>query len=651
MSPPIDPQHMDPSVPPGTDFYRYVNGRWLDANPVPPEYGAWGAFHEVHTRNEALLHELLAAAAASPADEGTPARMVGDYFAAGMDEEQIADSGTTPLQPLLDRIAAIGSVGDLADLAATLHPAGVRILFGGYVAPDFDDSTRHLLYVNQGGMGLPERDYYLRDDERSVGLREAYQRHIAAQLANLGEDPDLAARHAAAILKLETRFAEPAYTAAQLRDVELTTNKTSVSDLESLMPDFGLRRYLRSIGAGEAKQVNIDNPGFFTAVEGLLSDVPLDTLRAYCRWVLVRSTASALTPAFEDESFGFYGKMLGGQQEQKPRWKRVLAAATADIGQQVSKLYVEAAFPPQAKARCEAMVDHLLSAMGTSIRELTWMGEATKDEALAKLAGFSYKIGYPDVWRDYTGLSIDRGPFAANRLRAFEFEFNRRLAKLPEPVDEHEWEMAPHVVNAYYHPLRNEIVFPAGILQPPFFYPEADDAVNYGAIGAVIGHEITHGFDDQGSRFDAEGHLRNWWTDEDRAEFERRAAVVVEQFNGFEAAEDLNVNGELTLGENIADLGGLAIAHAALMEALAEDPRPAVDGFTPEQRFFLSYGTVWRQNATDEYLRLIVQSDPHSPARFRCNGPLANLDVFAAAFGLDDDEPMMRPEAERAHIW
>jgi putative endopeptidase len=361
----------------------------------------------------------------------------------------------------------------------------------------------------------------------------------------------------------------------------------------------------------------------------------------------------SLTPAFEDEAFDFYGKTLGGQQEMKPRWKRALASASSDIGELVAQLYVEAAFSTQAKQRCEEMVDHLLAAMGRAIRRVDWMSDATREEALRKLDGFTYKIGYPDVWRDYSALEIERDSFVQNRMRCEAFELARQLRRLGQPVDRTEWEMPAHVVNAYYHPLLNEIVFPAGILQPPFFYADADDAVNYGAIGAIIGHEITHGFDDEGSHFDASGQLRDWWTEVDRAEFVRRSQVLVGQFDGYEVLDGLHVNGQLTLGENIADLGGLKIAHDALLAAASSgiDAHDTIDGFTPEQRFFLSWATVWRTNYTDEYLHLIVKSDPHSPARARVNEPLSNLPAFAAAFGIGDGSPMTRDADGRADIW
>jgi predicted metalloendopeptidase len=387
------------------------------------------------------------------------------------------------------------------------------------------------------------------------------------------------------------------------------------------------------------------------AAAGLLTEAGPATLRNYARWRLIGAAASALPAAYEDAAFDFYGRRLGGQKRQKERWQRVLRAASAEIPQVIAQIYVAAAFPPEAKERIEDLVDHLLHSMRASIESLPWMTDTTKEKALEKLAGFTPKLGYPDVWRDHSRLVFSDAPWATVRFQARSFEFHRRLGQLHDPVDPHEWEMGAHEVNAYYHPLRNEIVFPAGILQPPFFSPDADDPVNYGGIGSVIGHEITHGFDDKGSRFDAEGHLANWWTDEDRAEFEERAQVLVRQFGAYEPLAGLKVNGELTLGENIADLGGVAIAYHALRRALDEKGRRTVGGMTPEQRFFLAYARNWRTNATDEYTRLIVQTDAHSPSRYRCNGVVANLPEFAAAFGLDAEAPIMRPPEEQAKIW
>jgi predicted metalloendopeptidase len=639
---------MDPSVHPGEDFYEYANGGWRAANPVPDQYPRWASFDEVRKGNEDLLRTLLAEAAADPGPAATPRHWAGVYYRSGMDVDGIERAGLEPLNHHFDRIDQIENVADLRQLGAELLAFGVAMPVGAGVAPDFEDSGRNLLYVGQAGLGLPERDYYFRDDDETVETRRAYAAHIAAMLRLAGEaDADAAAT---AILELETALAEAAFTATQLRDLDLVFNRYAVDDLPDVMPQYGLPAFLHGIGAEDFRSVNIGNPGFLQAADAILYDTPVETLRCYARWRLLGAAASALPAAFEAESFDFYGRRLGGQKEQKERWQRVLRSAGAEIPQVVAQLYVAEVFPPEAKARIEDLVGHLLSSMRASIHQLAWMSDVTKEAALTKLAGFTTKLGYPDVWRDHTGLVMDdEAAWVALRFSARSFEFHRRLGQLNDPVDPHEWELGAHEVNAYFHPLRTEIVFPAGILQPPFFSPDADDAVNYGSIGAVIGHEITHGFDDKGSRFDADGNFANWWTDEDRAEFEKRAGVLVEQFNGYEPLDDLTVNGELTLGENIADLGGLTIAYHALQEALADNGRHEVGGLTAEQRFFLAFARSWRSVETDEYVRLRVQTDPHSPSQFRCNGTVINMPEFAAAFVLDESAPLVQEDP--AKIW
>lgn len=645
----FDAADTDPSVDPADDFYRFVNGGWMDANPVPPEYGAWGAIQEVHERNQDLLRVILdrIAADTTPVAGGIEST-VGVYVRSGMDTDRIEALGITPIEPSLDRISAIDDHDGIAEMIADLHLAGVGAFFDFGVQPDFEDAGSNLLYVGQSGLGLPDRDYYLREDEQSRTLLDAYRAFIATMFELLGAaDPDGVADR---VLAIEHAIAELSYSNVQMRDVDLITNKYATTDLDDLMPHFGLRRHLAALGAGGESMVNIDNEGFYPGLDELIRSTPVDDLRSYLTWHLVRSVASSLPERFEQASFDFYGRTLGGQHEQKARWKRVLAAGSADIGELIGQLYVAEHFPPDAKSAMEHLVDRLFESMRATIRSLDWMGDDTKVEALRKLDGFGYKIGYPDVWRDYTGLEFAEGAWLQNRLAARAFEVQRQLGKLGKPVDPNEWGMAPHVVNAYYHPLRNEIVFPAGILQPPFFTLDADDAVNYGAIGAVIGHEITHGFDDQGSKFDATGHVRNWWTDDDRTEFDARAAMMTEQFDAYEVEDGLSVNGELTLGENIADLGGLKIALAALDAELGGE-NPAVGGLSPHQRFFMSWARIWRRNYTDEYLRLLVNSDPHAPSDLRCAGPLSNMESFADAFGIPEHHPAMRPPHQRIHIW
>jgi predicted metalloendopeptidase len=648
---PLDPATWDSAVPAADDFYHHVNRAWLEANPVPPEYPAWGAYIELDHRNKELTRDLLQAAADASATGAADAieRLVGDFFASGMDEAAIAAAGATPLRPFLDRIDALASLEDARSLNLEWHAQGFGAFFGIGVDADFEDADRYLAYVQQAGLGLPEKAYYLNDDERSVAMRGAYAAHISSQLRNLGRDEGDAAATAQALLAFETRLAEVSLSREEQRDPRTTMNRYAVHSLDELMPGMRLASFLRDVGIGDVS-VSIQSPAFMTGLDAILAETPLATVKDALRWHLVRVTASSLAPAFEDEAFAFYGRILGGQQAQQPRWKRIVGAAASDIGEAVGQLFVRVTFPPEAKARVEELVGHLLSAMGEAIRTNEWMTDTTREQALAKLAGFGYKIGYPDTWIDYTSLEMDRSGYLANRLAASAFEMRRQLGRLGKPMDRGEWAMPPHIVNAYYHPLRNEIVFPAGILQPPFFWRDADDAVNYGGIGTVIGHEITHGFDDTGSRFDAAGALRDWWTEEDRAEFERRAAVLVEQFNGYEILDGVTVNGSLTLGENIADLGGVAIALAAMHEAVPADA-PPVDGLTPDQRFFAAYATMWRMGYTEAYARLLANVDTHSPSRYRVNGPLSNTPEFAAAFGIQEGSPMALPGDARAKIW
>jgi putative endopeptidase len=646
---PLDPTLWDDTIPAADDFYHHVNARWLGANPVPPEYPMWGAYIKLDHDNKELTRRLLEDAAAVGSGGDPITRLVGDYYAAGMDEAGIAAAGVEPLRGYLDRIDAITSAEDVRAIALDLHRAGAGPLFGIGVEADFEDANLYLAYLGQGGLGLPERGYYVNDDERSVALRDAYAAHVAAQLANLGAATDEAAAAAETNLAWERRLAEVSLSAEQRRDPTLTMNRFEVDALDELMPDWRLAAYLREVGV-TGETVSVDNPGFYRELGAALADTPIETLRVTLRWHLVRACASSLPPAFEDENFAFYGRILGGQQEQQPRWKRIVAAADADIGEAVAQLFVAVAFPPEAKARCEELVDHLLHAMGRAIRGNDWMTEPTRTQALAKLAGFTYKIGYPSKWRDYSALRLDRSSFVGSRLEASAFEMRRQLAQLGAPMDPTEWAMPAHVVNAYYHPLRNEVVFPAGILQPPFFYAAADDPVNYGAIGSVIGHEITHGFDDTGSRFDAAGALRDWWTEEDRAEFERRADVLVKQFEGYAIADDVHVNGRLTLGENIADLGGIAISFDALHEAVGDDT-PLVDGLTADQRFFLAYATMWRMGYTEVAARMLANVDTHAPSQYRVNGPLSDFPPFASAFEVPEGAPMVRSGDLRAKIW
>jgi predicted metalloendopeptidase len=633
----------DPTTDPGVDFYRFANGGWLDANPIPSGYGSWGSFEELSRRNEVVLRELLERAQTAPEDELD--RLLGDAFAAGLDLDAIEAAGIEPIAPLLAAIAAAASHADVLALLPELHRSGLFALFGWDVTVDHDDSDRNLLWLFQAPLGLPDRESYFDDSAAAAELRNAYVEHIAAQLRNVGA-PEA---DAAAVLAFETRLAALHLRAEERRDPDKTHNRHDRAALAALAPALDLPGYLDAIGAHAAQTVNVENPALLAGLHEVLEDTDLSTLRAHLAFTVVRAAADALPARIDAEDFAFYGRRIRGQEEQHERVKRVIDAIGADLGEALAERYVAQHFPPQAKERAARMVEAIVEEMRASIRTRGWMGEDTRALAEAKLDAMRVKIGHPERWRDWSGLAIDRATYAANRLAAARFELARRLAKLPQPVDRDEWEMPAHIVNAYYHPTLNEIVVPAGILQPPMFDAEADDAVNFGGIGTVIAHEITHGFDDQGRRFDAHGHLRDWWTPEDASRFTALADQLVEQFEAYVVLDDVRVNGRLTLGENIADLGGLTLAGRAL--ARVADGAPEVDGLTPAQRFFLSNATLWRANISPPLQRTLAGVDPHSPRRLRVLGPVSNLEAFREAFGLGEDAPIMRPREQRIEIW
>jgi putative endopeptidase len=635
----------DESVDPGVDFYRYANGGWIDANPIPPGYGAWGSFETVQVRNEAVVEEILRRSASDPVDDLD--RMLGDFFTSGMDVDAVEAAGLGPIRPLLDAIAALATPADVMGLLPRLHGEAIGAFFGFEVTVDHDDSSRYLLWLAQTGLGLPEREAYFADSEPAVALRAAYVDHVGAQLANVGIAD--AAALGSSVLDLEARLAELHLRPEEARDPGRTLNRHDLAELAALAPALDLPGYLRAVGAGAATTVNVQNPALFGGLADVIGATDPATLRAYLTFHVVRALADSLPAAVDDEAFGFYGRRLGGQQEQHTRAKRVIDAITADVGEALAQRYVAETFSPEAKQRALVMVDAILAEMRTSLETRPWMGDATRTQAIEKLDAVRVKIGYPDRWRDWTGLELTRDRYAENRLRATRFEVERQLHRITEAVDEDEWEMPPHVVNAYYHPLRNEIVFPAGILQPPMFDAEADDALNFGGIGTVIAHEITHGFDDQGRRFDARGAFRDWWTEADEQRYTELTARLVEQFDGYTVLEDLHVNGRLTLGENIADLGGLMLAARA--HARVSAGAAPIDGLTPTQRFFLANASVWRATMSDELTRTLIQVDPHSPRHLRVRGPFSNCPAFQDAFGLADDAPMMRPAADRIEIW
>jgi putative endopeptidase len=651
--PPLDPNNFDASIKSSEDFYSYANGGWLKRNPIPPDQSRWGSFNELTDKNAAALHNIAEKAANTPVDaKAAPeVQKVGDYYASGMDEKTIEAARIKPLKDELKRIDAIKDRADVLKAIAHLHTIDVSAFFDFGSAPDEKDSTREIAQAEQGGLGLPDRDYYTKTDDDSKRKRAAYIDHVTKMLTLLGEPADKAASNAEKIMTLETSLATASRTRVELRDPEKNYNKMTQEDLQKLTPDWNWADYFKEINLTEPRDINVHPPEFFKAANAAFTNTSVDDWKTYLRWHLINAAAAELSNDFVNEDFTFKEGILRGTKEIKPRWKRVVAATDQALGEALGKLYVADYFSPEAKARALEMVNNLKDALADRVKTLEWMDEPTKQEALKKLAAMNVKIGYPDKWRDYSLLKIDRASYVLNAMRAANFEVNRELKKIGKPVDRTEWGITSPTVNAYYDPNMNEIVFPAGILQPPFFDPKADDAVNYGGMGSVIGHEMTHGFDDQGRQYDAAGNLRDWWSPESAAKFKERSQAVVQQYSEYEPVPGVHINGELTQGENIADIGGAKIAYAALQKALAGKPQEKIDGLTPEQRFFLGWAQIWRANQREDDLRLRLNTDPHSPTHYRCNGPLANMPEFAKAFNLPDDCPMVRPPDKRVNIW
>ncbi len=645
------PENFDTTVKPQDDFYRYANGSWLKRTAIPPEYARWGSFDELMQRNISNLKLLCERASAQDNSPSAIEHMVGDFYASGMDEAAINQSGAAALNFEFTKISAIATPADVLNEIASLHKIGVNAGFEFGSEADFKDSNHELAQLAQGGLGLPDRDYYFRDDDKSKKLREAYVKHVAKTLMLLGDSLTSAQTGSQAVMKLETSLAQASLSAVQLRNPYASYHKMTVQKVESLVPDLNLTSYFTSVRAPSFTDINLAHPDFFKAFSVVLNTTPISDWKTYLRWHLVHTYSPYLSEDYVRENFSFYGVTLTGTKVMKPRWKRVVTTIDRSIGEALGQLYVNAYFPAESKERALKLVSNLRAALGDKIGTLEWMDEATKQKAREKLNSFTVKIGYPDTWRDYSNLVINRGPYVLNVLKANAFEVRRNLIRIGKEVDKSEWGMSTPTVNAYYNPLQNEIVFPAGILQPPFFDAKADDAVNYGGIGAVIGHEMTHGFDDQGRQFDSHGNLTNWWSKESEQKFKVRSAAIVDQFNGYFPISDLHINGQLTQGENIADLGGLKIAYAGLQKALADQSRDKIDGFTPEQRFFISFASVWAGKMTPESLRLQLNTNPHSPGEFRTNGPLSNLDEFAQAFNVPEGAGMRRSADKRFTIW
>ena len=649
-TPGFDVANIDRGVEPCADFFRFACGSWIARNPIPSDESRWGRFNELTERNRDVLRGILEGAAADDPGRSAEKKKIGDFYAACMDEAGVEARGLKALERDLKAIADLKGLQELPALVARLHLLGVPALFGFDSVQDYRDAATVIASLDQGGLGLPDRDYYLKDDPKSVEIRKAYEAHVARMFELLGDPRPRAEAGAAAVLDIETSLARVSMDRVSRRNPENRYHKMGRADAAALVPVFDWERYYAAMDSPAFKDVNVTAPGFFTGLERTLrTTMPMGLWKTYLRWHLVHASADALPAAFVNEDFAFFGKVLAGQKEIKPRSKRCVAQVDASLGEALGKPYVEATFGADGKERMQRMVDALEKALAADIRDLPWMTAATKPKALAKLGKMANKIGYPDAWRDYSALAVSRSDALGNQQRAEAFELRRQLAKIGRPVDKLEWTMSPPTVNAYYQSLMNSINFPAGILQPPFFDRAMDDAVNYGGIGAVIGHELTHGFDDQGRKFDGDGNMKDWWTEADAREFETRAGCVDQQYSGYTAVADVKLNGKLTLGENVADNGGVRVSLMALKDTLAGKAVDPKDGFTPEQRFFLGFAQVWCQNITPEAARLRVLTDPHSPGEWRVNGTVSNMPEFQAAFSCKPGSAMVRENACR--VW
>jgi len=640
---------LDTGAKPCEDFFQYACGGWVKANPIPSDEPRWGTFNALADRNREILKAILEESVASSKPTKTQAQ-IGAFYGACMDEAGIESKGSTPLRAELERIAAIQDKSQLPESVAHLHTIGVPAFFGFGSEQDFKDATRVLAITGQGGMGLPDRDYYFRDDAKSKELRDKYLAHVSRMFELLGDSPEVAKTGARTVMEIETGLAKGALDAVAKRDPQKVYHLMKTEEWATLSSAFDVTVYLAGLPAPAVAELNVTEPEFVQAMSGVVKDTELAKLKTYMRWHLVHAAAAYLSSAFVNEDFAFFNQALEGAKQLRPRWKRCSDATDAALGEALGQIFVEKTFGAEGKKRMKEMVANLEGALRADIRSLPWMSEVTKAKAIEKLDAIANKVGYPDAWRDYSALSIDGKELLGNVQRANAFELRRQLAKIGKPVDRGEWGITPPTVNAYYNPLMNDINFPVGILQPPFFDLQMDDAVNYGGIGGVIGHELTHGFDDQGRQFAANGNFDDWWTEGDAAEFEKRAACVVDQYGAYTAVDDVKLNGKLTLGENVADNAGVRIAYMALMESLKEQQAVKIDGFTPEQRFFLGWGQVWCASYRPELARLRAQTDPHSLPRFRVNGVVSNMPEFQKTFACPATSPMVRGD-KACRVW
>ncbi len=648
----IDKQNMNTSVKPGDNFYEYVNGGWIKTHPIPPEYSQYGAFTILYEDNQEKLRSLIKKVSAEEnAPEGSVAQKIRDFYNSGMDTRTIEKLGIKPVQKQLEEINNLKSKEDVASYIATMQRKGMTPLFYFFAEADQRNSTMEIANLYQGGLGLPDVDYYLNEDEASAKLRDEYVDHLTKMFVLKGDKQEQAEKSAKAVMNLETKLAKTSFTRIEQRDPVKNYNKMSLAGLIETAPDFNWSLFFKTLGLEDPGDINVGQVKFFKGVSDLMNETDMETWKAYLTWNLLDASANYLSDDFVKQNFEFYGKTLSGQQEMQPRWKRVLEVVSNGLGEALGQLYVEEYFPASSKERMVTLVNNLRAAFGDRIKQLDWMTGETKEKALEKLASITVKIGYPDKWRDYSKLEIIPGNYFSNVIAAREFSFNRNLNKIGKPVDKTEWGMTPQTVNAYYNPSNNEIVFPAAILQPPFFNPDADDAVNYGAIGVVIGHEMTHGFDDQGRQYDKDGNLNDWWTEEDAKRFKAKTDKLVALYDNYVVLDSLHVNGSLTLGENIADLGGLNISYEAYQKSLNGETPKKIDGFTAAQRFYMGYAQVWRQNIRPKEMARRLKTDVHSPGEARVNIPPFNIDSFIKAFDVKKGDRLFINEDERAYIW
>ena len=643
---------IDKTVDPCVDFYQYACGNWIKNSEIPADRASWQSFSELDERNLGIERGILEKAAAGGAGRNALDQKIGDLYGSCMDEKAVEAKGIAPLQPELERIARVKDKGELIDEIAHLHMVGGTSLFSFYSNSDLHNADQVIAYIDQGGLSLPDRDYYVKDDPDKVEMRKHLAEYVTQLFTLAGQTPQQAAGSAQTVLTVETLLAADSMDRTKRRDPKNRDHKMTRDEAVALAPDFYLNRYFAGVGAPTFTTVNVANPDFFTQVNGVMAVLPLDSLKTYVTWHVLQAASPWLSQPFVDANFKMR-QALTGQKQIQDRWKRCVNVVNVSLGEALGQRYVELTFGAEGKQRMLKMVDALEKSLDQDIQALAWMGDETKKQAKVKLQAIRNKIGYPDVWRDYSSVVIKPDDLLGNVQRATEFESKRQVAKIDKPLDRKEWGMTPPTVNAYYSGSFNEIVFPAGILQPPFFDKTMDDAVNFGGIGLVIGHELTHGFDDQGRKFDPQGNLRDWWTEQDGKEFEKRVSCVADEYSNFVAVDNMKLNGRLTLGENTADNGGARIALAALEQMIADDKTgkegQKIDGYTPEQRFFLGFGRVWCEKQRPEYLRMQVTTNPHSPGKYRVNGVVQNMPEFQKAWGCKAGQPMVAENA--CHVW